>query len=117
MIYLLPTQRPGKYRGIYPTRIHSWGYSQSPAQTVIAEYLGIKRPIHIELNNGRRYIVDMRMLKSYTVRLGAEFMSLFLWDNPIIEILGHARYDEMLDMVRRVRDEEAAKRSARRAEH
>jgi len=57
-VYKLPTKSSRKYRGKYPTRIHhaSWGGRE---EWLVAKYFpDMKYTIHIEMNNGDRYIAD-----------------------------------------------------------
>lgn len=107
MIFLLPTRSSRRYAGKYPERVNSWSYSRSPSQMAIAEYLGISRPVHIELNDGRRYIIDMRALRPDTVKLGVELVSCLQSDVLFVESaweeLSRDRYDEMLALVQAAR--------------
>lgn len=107
MIFLLPTRSSRKYRGKYPERVNSWSYSRSPSQMAIAEYLGISRPVHIELNDGRRYIADMKALRPEGVKLNAEMLNCIHPDVMFVESawedLSQERYDEMLVLVREAR--------------
>ena len=108
MIYQLPTRSPRRYRGKYPERVNSWSYSRSPSQMAIADYLGISRPVHIELNDGRRYIIDMKALRPEGVKLNAEMIDCLSPDVMFVESLwdelSQERYDEMLERVRAVRE-------------
>lgn len=105
MIFELPTRSPRKYRGQYPTRINSWSYSRAPSQQAIADYLGIGRPVHIELNNGKRYIADMKSIKANDIRLNVDFRDI--WDESVSvkipHLLSQERYDAMLALVREAR--------------
>ena len=105
VIFMLPTRSPRKYRGKYPERVNSWSYSRSPSQQAIAEYLGISRPVHIELNNGKRYIADMKSIKGDDLKLSAELHDVIADHilettfGPCWEELSQERYDEMLTLV------------------
>lgn len=105
MIFELPTRSPRKYRGQYPNRINSWSYSRSPSQQAIADYLEIGRPVHIELNNGKRYIADMKSLNADGIKLGTELRDI--WKEEVSvkipHLLSQERYDEMLALVRAAR--------------
>lgn len=101
-MFCLPTHSPRKYRGKYPTRINSWGYSNSASQQALGKFLGITRPVHIELNDGRRYIADTSELKTGEVKLGVDLDDLFVIPATIIA-LTQERYDEMLGRVREIR--------------
>lgn len=107
MIFLLPTRSSRRYRGQYPERVNSWSYSRSPSQQAIADYLNIGRPVHIELNDGRRYIIDMKALRPDTVKLGVELVSCLHSDVLFVESaweeLSRERYDEMLALVQAAR--------------
>lgn len=107
MIFTLPTRSPRRYRGKYPERVNSWSYSRSPSQMAIAQYLGISRPVHIELNDGRRYIIDMKALRPEGVKLNAEMLNCLTTDVMFVESawedLSQERYDEMLVLVREAR--------------
>lgn len=100
-IYLLPTQGP-KYRGKYPRRLRSWSYGKSKGQEAVANYLGIEKPTHFELNCGWRYIADSRDLNRDLVKVGAE-LSEIIRKNAAIQPLSQPQYDEMLDLVRQAR--------------
>ena len=102
-IFLLPTQAPRKYRGKYPRRIHSVGYSNSPSQKALCKFLGINRAVHLELRNGWRYIADTSDLHGDLPPVGAEFSTLI---KPAIPIkpLPQDQYDKMLDLVRQARN-------------
>jgi hypothetical protein len=102
MIYLLPTRSARKYRGKYPTRINSWSYSRSPSQMIVATHLDMKRPVHMELNNGSRYIADMCDLVG-DVRLAVEFDDAMLPRTEQLE-LSQERYDAMLADIRAHRE-------------
>lgn len=108
MLFLLPTRSPRRYAGKYPERVNSWSYSRSPSQRAIADYLGIGRPVHIELNDGRRYIADMKSLRPEGVKLGVELVSCLHPDVIFVESawedLSQERYDEMLTLVRAARE-------------
>lgn len=113
MIFLLPSRSSRKYRGKYPERINSWGYSKSRSQQAIADYLGISRPVHIELNDGRRYIADMKSLRREGIKLGAELVEILSYEisfqlaeygKPAWEDLSQARYDELITLVRSTRE-------------
>lgn len=104
-MYQLPQKVVNLYRGKYPDRISQLGYSNSLSQQVIGGFLSINRPIHIELNNGIRYIaaadeINMAMCKP-SVSVGA------VLKKPVTEIipLTQERYDEMLTLVQKVRGE------------
>lgn len=107
MIFLLPTRSSRRYAGKYPERVNSWSYSRSPSQMAIAEFLGISRPVHIELNDGRRYIIDMKALRPEGVKLGNEMVSCLSADVMFVESaweeLSQERYDEMLALVQAAR--------------
>lgn len=74
----------------------------------IADYLGISRPVHIELNDGRRYVIDMKALRPEGVKLNAEMIDCLSPDVMFVESLwnelSQERYDEMLERVRAVRE-------------
>lgn len=101
-MYLLPTKSGRRYRGKYPDTIHSLGYSNSLSQQVIGGYLSINRPIHIELNNGRRYIAAAAEIDMAKAHLGADFNDVIKSPHEIIALL-QERYDEMMAKVRKVR--------------
>lgn len=107
VIFMLPTRSPRKYRGKYPERVNSWSYSRSPSQMAIAEFLGISRPVHIELNDGRRYIICMKALRPEGVKLNAEMIDCLSPDVMFVESLwedlSQERYDAMLALVREAR--------------
>jgi hypothetical protein len=99
VIVQLPIRSPRKYRGQYPGRINSWSYSRSPSQQAIADFLGMKRPVHIEDNVGVRYIADMGSLNP-EIKLGMELADAVLGDLEDITDLPQDRYDAMLDLRR-----------------
>lgn len=107
VIFELPTRSPRKYRGKYPERVNAWSYGRSPSQTALALFLGINRPVHVELNDGRRFIVDMRALIEDKVKLNVEF--IFCIDPDVFyveslwEELTQDKYDRMLQIVRMAR--------------
>lgn len=105
MIFQLPTRSPRKYRGKYPTRINSWSYSRSPSQMAIADFLGIGRPVHLELNDGRRFIADMKSLNPDGVKLNTELYDIWAEAETVKvpHLLSQERYDAMLVLVREAR--------------
>lgn len=105
MIYELPTRSPIVYRGRYRHYIRSWSYGRSPSQKVIADHLGINCPVHIELNNGRRYIAAASYLFRGEVKINANFFDTlqgFVSTEHFI-CLTQAAYDVMLAKVREAR--------------
>jgi len=104
-MFLLPTRSPRTYHGKYPTRINSWNYSRSDAQVALASFLGIKRPVHLELNDGRRFISDFSELNGNEVRLGVDLEACLRHSPTILVELSQARYDTMLAIVRKAREQ------------
>lgn len=105
-MFKLPTRghadRP--YRGKYPNRVNSWSYSRSPSQQALGAFLGIRKPVHIELNEGTRYIADISELKANEVKLGTDINDLLHHVPALIVTLTQQRYDEMLAVVRSARE-------------
>lgn len=99
MIYQLPTRSPRKYRGKYPRRVNSWSYSRSPSQQAIADYLDIRLPVHLELNDGTRFIACMFDFAD-DLKLSVEFNDIL--PGPVLDLPQH-RYDEMLALVQAAR--------------
>ncbi len=97
MTWLLPSQSNRKYHGMYPKRINSISYSRSPSQQLVGNYLGLKRPVHIELNDGKRYIVDAGDLDMGNVKLNAE------WDevhkSSVIRLMTTENYTHMMEAL------------------
>lgn len=60
-IYKLPSRSPRKYRGKYPTRVHNYG---------------LGRTVHIELNNGKRFVCLPRDLEAGAFREGKPMAKL-----------------------------------------
>lgn len=108
MIFLLPTRSTRRYRGKYPDRVNSWSYSNSPSQRTIAAFLGISRPVHVELNDGRRYIIDMKALRPDALRLSVDMVNCLSPDVMFVESawqeLSRQRYDEMLKIIGDLRE-------------
>lgn len=100
MIYELPTRSPRKYRGKYPGRVNSWSYSRSSSQAIVARHLHMSRPVHVELNDGRRFILDMGTVKMDRIKLSVDFMEVP--EDPTIRItkLSQERYDAMVQEIR-----------------
>ena len=115
MIFLLPTRAKRRYRGKYPERVNSWGTSRSSSQQVISDCLGIGRVVHVELNDGRRYILDMKALQPDKLRLNVELTSCLNPDVLFVESewqeLGWERYNDMLGKVQARREADKALRS------
>lgn len=103
MAYFLPTRPPRRYRGKYPFRIHSWSYADSQSQRVLGAILQIRKPVHIELNSGVRFICALSELKGNLLKVGAEFHEILVDKEPTFRELTQSEYDEMLASVRRVR--------------
>lgn len=105
MIYQLPTRSSRRYRGKHPGRINSWSYGDSPCQKVIAGYLGMKRPVHIEDNAGYRYIADMSLLNPQ-ITVGMELADA-VTGIPLEDIkdLHPDLYNSMLQSIREARAE------------
>jgi hypothetical protein len=102
-MYLLPTRATRRYRGKYPHRIHSWAYSQSPSQRALGAFLSLRKPVHIELNDGRRFIASISELLPNQSRMGVEF-EMILRHNPCtIDEMSQEMYDQLLELVRRLR--------------
>ena len=101
------TDRP--YRGKYPTRICQWSYSGSPASKALGVFLGIKRPVHIELNEGTRYIADLSEVKADETKIGTELNDFLVHVPTHVVTLTQERYDQMLAIVRAVRNTENAR--------
>lgn len=106
MIYRLPTRSPRKYRGKYPYRINSWstgGSKISPDQQIVKDHLGLEtRPVHLELNNGERYIADAKSIGFEKLRCCIDLLSVVVGASSPIE-LSQESYDAMLAKVREVR--------------
>lgn len=102
-MYFLPTRPPRRYRGKYPFRIHSWSYADSGSQRAIGAFLSIRRPVHIELNSGVRFICSIRELKAKDLKVGADFHEILVDQEPTFIELAQAQYDEMLALIRKVR--------------
>jgi len=101
MIYRLPSRSPRKYRGQYPRRVHSWSYSSSPCQMLIKDILKLELgPVHIELNDGTRFIADRADLRE--VKCGVEWLDCLKKGTLGID-LSKERYDFMLDQIRTLR--------------
>lgn len=92
MIYQLHTRSDRKYRGQYPRRINSWSYSRSVSQQIVARHLGILTPVHIELNDGTRFIAELKRTHPQ-MRIGMEFA--LAAPDPVID-LSIDRYNAML---------------------
>ena len=101
MIYQLPTRSPRRYRGKYPARINSWSCSRSPSQRALADFLHLSRPVHLELNDGQRFIADMCDLVG-DLRLAMDMNDAVLPRTTVVQ-LGQDRYDAMLALVREAR--------------
>lgn len=107
MIVKLPTKSDRRYRGKYPTRVHSMSYSRSYTQDFIQGFLRLDgRPMHFELNNGERYIVSMRAyleqrhgVCSYDF---GEIIKEEAWDHRYD--LSQPLYDEMLAKIKLFRE-------------
>ena len=99
-IFQLPTRSPIKYRGKHPFRVRMWSYSRSRSQQIVAEHLGMTRPVHIEVYAGYRFIADMSDLRRDGVKCNVEMEACL--NNPAADIhdLTQVRYDAMLDAIR-----------------
>lgn len=99
--YQLPTRSSRKYRGKYPRRLNSFSHSSTTIgdQTIIVEQLGIARPVHLELNDGTRFIVEASSLLNW--KIGAEFS--LMHNEPVIELTQEA-YDTLLAEMKAYRD-------------
>jgi hypothetical protein len=102
-MFVLPTRSPRIYRGKYPTRIHSWSYSRSPSQQALAAFLGINRPVHLELNEGTRFIAEFTELSESHLKVGTDIEACLKQPTPLV-FLSQDRYDLMLSHVRRARE-------------
>jgi hypothetical protein len=80
----LPTRSARKYRGNYPTRIFSWS--------------GSKGTNHIELNDGRRYVV--RGLRYEYPKTGLEFLNITGLDPDNVAQMSVADYAGVLYVIR-----------------
>ena len=99
-MFKLPTRSERRYRGKYPYRVHSIGYGQSESQKALAAYLGIRRPTHIELNNGERYIMDR--LEFADLSIGKDMWVLY--EEIEVHELTDEQYADMIKLIRRVRE-------------
>lgn len=98
MIYQLHTRSQRRYRGKYPRRINSWSYARSARQDIVAKHLDMKRPVHLELNDGTRFIADMSDLDLNGCRVGIEFS--LVSKAPCVIDLTQDRYNAMLAEIR-----------------
>jgi len=65
----------------------------------IAEYLDMRRPVHLELNDGTRFIACMFDFAD-DLKIGREFNDLL--PGVVLE-LPQSRYNEMIELVREAR--------------
>lgn len=103
MIFQLPTKSDRIYRGKYPRRVWSWGYSRSPSQAVIGKFLEVDKPVHLELNDGTRYILSLDETHPALFMMNAEMEEVVIKLPMISKPLSQERYDEMLLLVRKER--------------
>jgi hypothetical protein len=103
-MFELPSTSIRCYHGKYPNRVHSISYSDSPAQRFIGEFLGIVRPVHLELNCGRRFIAAMKELKANEPMISRDISHITVQGVTPIEPLSKDRYEEMLDNIRIIRE-------------
>lgn len=93
--YRLPTVSPRKYRGKYPTRIHS----------VSAQSRGAARGYHFETNEGKRYLCHVHDVIS---PMGGDYLGKELADvlryGTVLEDMMQEQYDAMLASVRAERE-------------
>ena len=111
MICKLPSRSKRRYRGKYPTRVNSWAYSRSSSQKIVAKHLSMNRPVHIELNNGSRYVAELKYLIDQGfdgITMGADLHRLVSEDNSLLGNLNQDRYDLMLVEIRQERKSHGA---------
>lgn len=102
-MYELPTRSDRVYRGKYPHRVASTGYSRSLEQMFISQYLGIRAAYHLELNDGRRFIACITELRNGDSFVSRDIQEVLKKHPTPIERLSQERYDEMLEGIRQIR--------------
>lgn len=110
-MFLLPTKSPIRYRGKYPMRVRSWSYARSLSTQALGAYLGIRKPVHLELNNGSRYIADLSELRTDLPHIGVELEAMLSKNPTTLVELSWEEYDEMLTLVRRVREQQQVRKT------
>lgn len=102
-MFKLPTKSDRRYRGFHPSRLHSLGYSNSLSQQAIAAHLSISYPVHLETNDGQRFIASRNEINMNLAHPGAELYGILKGPVTAFELMGQESYDRMLILIREVR--------------